>query len=170
MSKFLKNLALVLSVAVLSIAAIGVSESASVLITDEPAADQFTNVLPGGIEITFIGIRKKDNAFDVSYIIKPSKDIVFSIEIENSTLKDANDAEVNYLDRAFNKYDRKNIGAGVYINGKQKDTEEGKAGESYQVVLRYIVDRKYVLTKDFPYVSIAVNGLLTVFNDVPVAR
>jgi hypothetical protein len=168
MSKFLKTMALVLSVAVMSIAAVDASESASVLIGDKPAEDQFTKSIPGGIEITFIGIRKKDLTLDVSYVIKPSKDTVFSIEIGNSILKDANDIEPEY-----GRYS--NLGTGVYINGKHKDTEEqAKAGESYQVMLRYRAnqkyDEKYTLTKDFPYVSIAVNGLVTAFNDVQIAR
>ncbi|MDR1979815.1 MAG: hypothetical protein LBQ42_13850, partial [Synergistaceae bacterium] len=69
------------------------------------------------------------------------------------------------------EHNRKNIGAGVYINSKDKpkDYEEIVADQPYPVTIRYWVDGGYLLTPRYKSATIAVNGLLTEFKDVPVA-
>jgi hypothetical protein len=140
---------------------------------------QFTKVIPGGMELTFLSIRKHDETFDVTCEIKTTKDGVFSIDYGTSVFKDANDVTIDarvdwqlYSDRSphvINGERRKKIGAGVYINGKPQDSIEAKAGEVYKVVLRYWVLPNYTLTPEFPSVGISVNGLVTEFKDIPIA-
>jgi hypothetical protein len=143
------------------------ASQSSALIKEEGEASEYTKSVPGGFEVEYRGIWKKDNTLDVFYKITASRDGRFSVEFHNSKVKDSNDIVVT----ANNGYrnDKERIKAGVWINDKQSDYAEAKGGQSYQVLIRYWVDETYLLTPELPYVSIAVNGLLAEFTNVPVA-
>jgi hypothetical protein len=165
------------------------SKPSSLLVPDEKEESQFIKAVPGGIELTFISITKHINTFEVTCEVKPSKDRRISFDHGTSVFKDANDVTINarfdWLDTVpagygSGDYGRKqysgamqkrrdNIAAGVYINDKQEDAVEAKAGETYKVVLRYWVSESYALTPVFPSVGIAVNGLVMEFKDIPIA-
>jgi hypothetical protein len=169
------------------------ASSGLLLAPEQQEASQFIKAVPGGIELTFISITKHINTFEVTCEVKPSKDRRISFDYGTSVFKDANDVTINarfgwsdtvpddWRPEWRNQNDRSNdyhgtmqkrrddIAAGVYINDKQEDFVEAKAGETYKVVLRYWVSENYTLTPVFPSVGISVNGLVTEFKDIPIA-
>jgi methionine-rich copper-binding protein CopC len=167
--------------------------AASTLLSEQQEESQFIKAVPGAIQLTFISITKHINTFEVTCEVKPSKDRRISFDHGTSVFKDANDVTINSRfdwsdtlpqERKENGWSdarlmpgynndmqkrRDDIGAGVYINDKQEDFVEAKAGETYKVVLRYWVGEDYSLTPVFPSVGISVNGLVTEFKDIPIA-
>ena len=189
--KMFKKTLLVSIVVVLLLASTAVAAPApakdSTLFGGKPEASEYTKTIPGGIEVTYKGVWKHGEIFEVYYTVVSARDGRVSIEADNSPLIDANDVNIlpvlgnkNYdtyriysenfeiYDRDWNK-NRQRVEAGAYINDKKKDNEEFVADQPYKVAVRYWVPGNYVLTPTFKSVTVVINGLPVEFKDVSIA-
>ncbi|MDR1979722.1 MAG: hypothetical protein LBQ42_13385 [Synergistaceae bacterium] len=171
-----RKMLLALTIAVLlgSTAWAASKESALIGNKGSEESSEYTQTTPDRLEITYKGIFKRGNAFEVYYSIVSRKDTRISIEYENSgALSDREEDRLiiwkNNGNEGISRRNNGEIGGGVYINGKAKDYEEIVADQPCQITIRFWVEAGSVLTPRYKLAWIAVNGLQTVFKDVPVA-
>ena len=67
---------------------------ASPLVTGRAEDSEFTQVISGGIEVTYTGLWKHGNTFEASFKIVSSRARRVAIEADNSQLVDANDVKI----------------------------------------------------------------------------
>ena len=160
------------------------SVSASPLVTGQVKASEFTQAIPGGIEVTYTGLWKHNEILEAYYTIVSNRTRRVAIEAANSQLVDANEVNippnrtVGRNDWGFKNFgeievlegewveNQKEVEAGAYINDEKQDILEFTANQPYNVMVRYWVPVPYILTPTFQSVTVIVNGLPATFEDV----
>ncbi|GHV37425.1 hypothetical protein FACS1894187_14090 [Synergistales bacterium] len=193
---FKKSLLVMFAVVILASAAYAAPKSSGLVGGKKEADLKYTKTTPDGLDIAYKGVWKRGNTLEAYFGIVSKKDARVSVEFNNSVLQDANDIstawntgkwsnERSKMDVRYNgsiiAETNQSIGAGAYITDDSEqgyESEEGKsvgdyakitADEPYTITLKYWVPDDYLITPTFKSITIAINGLPTVFKDVPVA-
>ena len=140
------------------------------------------NIPRSSLEVTFEGIRHYRQSSYTSFVearysVRTGRYERVYVETAESMLKDANDVEISmaFFNQTVSGTARQgarerleSLEVGVHINEKYQDAEELGPHQPNIIMIRYLVDNKYVLTPTFKAARVVINGFTVEFEDVPV--